>query len=382
LLREWTGPHGKETPDTKETPSWLWMGLSAVPVAALFAIFVYAVADWDMLAVAALVAGGALLAGGLLGFLFGIPRSLTREEPDDATAGSSSIRPNTNLEQISDWLTKILVGVGLVQFTTLARHAGDLVNFLGPAFGSGVLGETFAGATLVVFGVSGFLLFYLVTRIYLPRSFAAANQLVELAVETSVAQFHLSDRAQEEADVRARAMVTRQLNPEPGAPTITQDELNEVVSAASLNARATMFGQARNQRQSKAKTDKPAMERTIPVFRALIAAETDQKFHRNRGQLGYALKDQEKPDFPTAVAMLTEAIEVRDESGDGGFLLYEFNRALAQIRQFGPNPPPEMRAKIEADLKACTKSSFLKKAIKEDEEGIIKPFLEAAHRTS
>jgi hypothetical protein len=249
-----------------------------------------------------------------------------------------------------------------------------------------VIGETFAGATLAVFGVSGFLLFYLVTRIYLPRSFAAADrlgdELVELAVETSVARVQVSDRAHEEADVRARAMVTRQLNPEPGAPAITQDELNEVVSAASLNARATMFGQARNQRQSTLKKkDMPAMERTIPVFRALIAAETDQKFHRNRGQLGYALKDQEQPDYPGAVAMLTEAIEVRDESGDGGFLLYEFNRALARIRQYGPDPPPEMRATIEADLKACTESSFLKKAIKEDKEGIIKPFLEAVPGT-
>ena len=91
-------------------------------------------------------------------------------------SGTGAYRPNTNLEQISDWLTKILVGVGLVQFTTLARHAGDLVEFLGPPLGGAPLGESFAGATLVIFSISGFLAFYLVTRIYLPRAFAHADR--------------------------------------------------------------------------------------------------------------------------------------------------------------------------------------------------------------
>jgi hypothetical protein len=80
------------------------------------------------------------------------------------------------LEQISDWLTKILVGVGLVQFTTLAQHAGELVEFLGPPLGGDPLGESFAAATLVVFGISGFLAFYLVTRIYLPLAFAYTDR--------------------------------------------------------------------------------------------------------------------------------------------------------------------------------------------------------------
>jgi hypothetical protein len=109
---------------------------------------VYAWGEWSTLAVAALVAGGAFVAGGLLGFLFGIPRSLAGPEGAEDKASAGAYRPNTNLEQISDWLTKILVGVGLVQFTTLARHAGDLVTFLGPALGGDPLGESFAGATL------------------------------------------------------------------------------------------------------------------------------------------------------------------------------------------------------------------------------------------
>ena len=167
---------GTEAEPEAESPWLPSLAALPLPLAALLALLVYAWGDWDVLAVAALVAAGAFVGGGLFGFLFGIPRSLAQpvEDPKDTSAGR--YQPNTNLEQISDWLTKILVGVGLVQFTTLAGHAGDLVSFLGPSFGGDPYGETFAGGTLVVFGVSGFLAFYLVTRMYLPRAFAHADQ--------------------------------------------------------------------------------------------------------------------------------------------------------------------------------------------------------------
>ena len=120
------GSRSGDSASEHETP-WLPY-VVAVPVCGLGAILVYAWGDWSTLAVAALVAGGAFLAGGLLGFLFGIPRSLAVQE---GVADQGGYQPNTNLEQISDWLTKILVGVGLVQFTTFAGHVSDLVTFLG-----------------------------------------------------------------------------------------------------------------------------------------------------------------------------------------------------------------------------------------------------------
>ena len=74
--------------------------------------------------------GGAALVGGVVGLLFGIPKSVSdpavapippkldtvagdSDAPD--TRARSSYAVNTNLEQISDWLTKIMVGVGLTQ---------------------------------------------------------------------------------------------------------------------------------------------------------------------------------------------------------------------------------------------------------------------------
>ena len=84
-----------------------------------------------------LIAGTFVLAGGLLGFLFGIPRTLQQE--DETEVKGVGYRANTNLEQISDWLTKILVGVGLTQIgripdalnavaETATAGLGDLVG--------------------------------------------------------------------------------------------------------------------------------------------------------------------------------------------------------------------------------------------------------------
>src|SRR5215212_11890898 len=72
-------------------------------------------------AIGILVSGASAAFGGLLGFLFGIPRTLQQEGSSWSAVGSdgdsndekrspdTDYRPNTNLEQISDWLTKILV---------------------------------------------------------------------------------------------------------------------------------------------------------------------------------------------------------------------------------------------------------------------------------
>jgi len=64
----------------------------------------------------------------LLGFLFGIPRVLQKDSQSEAAESKSGIVPrsagyqliiNTNLDDVSDWLTKILLGVGLVELQKL-----------------------------------------------------------------------------------------------------------------------------------------------------------------------------------------------------------------------------------------------------------------------
>jgi hypothetical protein len=70
------------------------------------------------------LAGASTVTGSLVGFLFCVPRYRQLEPDAHAPRERSSdfsTAPNTNLEQISDWLSKIIVGVGLTQIPEIGR---------------------------------------------------------------------------------------------------------------------------------------------------------------------------------------------------------------------------------------------------------------------
>jgi len=133
-----------------------------------------------------MTAGAALLGGGLLGFLFGVPHTRESASPASGSGGtahgaldnesadkslSDTYRPSTSLEQISDWLTKILVGVGLVDFRSILAKVIAAGDYIAPAL-TGVVSKegarTFALAILIYFSVSGFVFGFLWARLYLP----------------------------------------------------------------------------------------------------------------------------------------------------------------------------------------------------------------------
>lgn len=74
-------------------------------------------------------------------------------------------------------------------------------------------------------------------------------------------------------------------------------------------------------------------------FRALIAADKDERFHRHFAELSYALKDSREPDFKGAETALTKAMDIRDRQGVPGYRFYELNRAVCRIQQ-DPTPDP------------------------------------------
>ncbi len=57
--------------------------------------------------------GAAFFIGTIMGFIFGFPKARTKG------MSASGYGDNTNLEEVSDWLTKIIVGIGISQFTKL-----------------------------------------------------------------------------------------------------------------------------------------------------------------------------------------------------------------------------------------------------------------------
>ncbi|NNU15074.1 hypothetical protein HK107_01890 [Parvularcula sp. ZS-1/3] len=141
--------------------------------------------------------GAFLFIGGLLGFLFGIPRTVTgqtagqlEQTPSSAPFPNSqqgdetrqlaqegasklsddqvkelrderrrlqvrreAIASNTNLEQISDWLTKIIIGASLVQLRPIATSLGGLSRSLGASLES--MGQEQPHALHIEFGGLG-----------------------------------------------------------------------------------------------------------------------------------------------------------------------------------------------------------------------------------
>jgi len=111
------------------------------------------------------IAIGAWMGGGALGFLFGVPRYKSAPE-HETTNTSSPVRdvmaftPNTNLEQISDWLTKIIVGATLVQLGQIKVMFIQLCGWTASQIHKPEAG-IFCGGIMVFFFFSGFLWGYL-----------------------------------------------------------------------------------------------------------------------------------------------------------------------------------------------------------------------------
>jgi hypothetical protein len=145
----------------------------------------------SVLATAVILAAGSAMSGGLLGFLFGLPRGRRAEPPSPrqppeestpiqtpATSPRSSVgpgmerevatRPNTNLEDISDWLTKILVGVGLTQLASIGDGLRRLSSAVAPSLGGTANSGAFGLALMITYSLIGFMVGYLWTRFYLP----------------------------------------------------------------------------------------------------------------------------------------------------------------------------------------------------------------------
>jgi tetratricopeptide (TPR) repeat protein len=115
-----------------------------------------------------IVAVACTAVGGLFGFLFGIPRTV-----QSSKAGEYQQEVNTNLEQISDWLTKILVGVGLTQLNNIPLKIWSMADRLKVGFDGN---QAVAACVLLNFLVCGFFAGYLFTRLFLAGAFVYADK--------------------------------------------------------------------------------------------------------------------------------------------------------------------------------------------------------------
>jgi hypothetical protein len=352
-------------------------------------------------------AGAALMVGGTLGFIFGIPRTRSAGQRSGNAAAENNqsnqekgqapatgedqqrtdVEGNTNLEEISDWLTKMLVGVGLTQLYKVPAQLGSLTRYVakglvGPEDAPLILipPEAFALGVIVYFLFVGFLFGFLWTRFVLTPSLrGGAEARLRHALETRAVAI-LQERIDKEA--KTWRPVRQQLYAREADVVVPQAELDTVVREASPDMKSDIFYEAARVRRETWQTDKTRMERTIPIFRALCRTDTENKYHANHGQLGFALKDKENAtqgDYEEAERELTTAIAIRDRVSPGKILpFYEFNRAVCRIRlgaTFEQRVGDRAVDEITSDLREAYAHSYFRKIIDEDRDNVIKPWL-------
>ena len=208
-----------------------------------------------------LIAGSAFISGVLAGYLFGLRPTDNSKKSGDQSSGPP---PQTNLVEIADWLTKIILGAGLVQLTSLPGPIWKFANTMAMGVVEDPRVETpnpaIALAIMGFFSTCGLLYGYLWTR-------------YEDAVTSDAA-----------GDASALALVDRWLNGRPAPDDQTRLDMMDAVKSASPAAKMRIFLQAEQHR--KASTE-DVNDRSLPVFRALVEADPQGVVHRNRGQ--YAL---------------------------------------------------------------------------------------------
>ena len=320
-----------------------------------------------------LFAGGTFAIGALFGFLFGFPptpsgstaqaaapTSGAAPQGQTAPAGSGTASPspsvfdNTNLREISDWLTKVIVGAGLVDLQRLPPQIQKLAWFM--AFYTDPRNpppQAVALAIMAYFSSCGVLFGYVWTRF---EYFSA---------------LYPPDR-----DTEALRRVDRWLNQPPG-PNDDSDRaaMSNAIKAASAGAQMRILLDA-EQYRSAGTPD--ANARSLPVFQALVEADPEEGLHRNRGQYALALMARKKEDaagaradWTRALSLVNDAIRIRDQSNEPNWHQYEFARVVCRIRlddRFGQKPAqkstPETQAAVRADLaKAGDVSDAQKKLI-------------------
>jgi len=172
---------------------WLSIFALGVPTFGAIWIFIYAFttpgSHGTYLGVAMLTGIAAFVIGCLIGFLFGIPRVISSGQ---ARLGQSSdYTPSSNLSEVSDWLTKLLLGAGLVQLTHLGKPIGSLINQIAAALNNSATysGAAKVAAGTIIFGyvAIGLLDGYVITTLWYQKKLAQPStpQLAQLAQQST-----------------------------------------------------------------------------------------------------------------------------------------------------------------------------------------------------
>lgn len=120
----------------------------------------------------------------IIGMLFGIPKSNDNAAKDPKA--SAALTMNGNFAQISDWITKMITGVTLVNAKAIPTYITNAGKFIGASLKAGDAAASAGSAIAVLFSGLGFIAGYLFTSVYLTqiledtvRSLSCVDQVVD-----------------------------------------------------------------------------------------------------------------------------------------------------------------------------------------------------------
>jgi hypothetical protein len=304
----------------------------------------------------------AFAAGVFVGFLFGVPHA-SKSNNNPQQEGHAAFLTNSNLVEISDWLTKILVGLGLIQLGRATHGLGSLIDSVRIGLGRGSGSTLMAAGLLIVGAVGGFMCSYLVTVIMGPRLFLQAAQageeaekaLTQIKAAATEAQAAATQAQVVANDSLASQLVRRQLDED--SAEVNQSDLVTALQAASPGERALLGQLAADQRRFNRDNPKRQAlhDRTIKVFRSLTAAEPKTWVYH--AGLGYALGEAAQPQFEESFNELDTAIRLRGNAKQATDFFAELARADALIKLSGNNMTDDQRRQVASDLETATKGN-------------------------
>lgn len=126
---------------------------------ALVIVSLRQIAFWPL---TVLWAGVFLITGGVLGFLFGVPSA---KPPTGSGVDVAIHQAQTNLQQISDWLTKIMIGVAMINIRQFPEQLGQLAKYVAAGL-RGPADEPFVMALIIYFVLAGVVIGFFGCRVY------------------------------------------------------------------------------------------------------------------------------------------------------------------------------------------------------------------------
>jgi hypothetical protein len=192
--------------------------LMAIGFLVLLLYAIFSTPNWsDILSIVTMIMLASFSVGALIGFIFGIPRTLQEDI-------KSGVKSNSNLEQLSDWLTKIIVGIGLVESKQVYELVKNLAMDLSQGFPNKSLGFGIVFSTLIFYFFGGFFISYIWSRIFLERIFQenldTEGRLTALE-QTKNMQEEISELQSNYSKEKAKAIIEKTINQSTDAKEIS-----------------------------------------------------------------------------------------------------------------------------------------------------------------